>query len=216
MAINNYGIVSCSSNININNSSSVISGYGDLSLTPLSNKTLHLNNNKTAGDLVIDSGSSNCNVVVGSGGITLNDTSAPYITATNNDFRITTASNYILYLNINKTYSDLVLNSGSSNCNVVGSGNLLIGNTVLNPLQAVLTTSLSVLYLSTSGLRSTSYTFLLRTKFPYNAIYYLDICPGSLYMTFVNQSPAYTLTLTCITGFNFYGKSSNTNTLTRN
>jgi len=64
-AVNTYGVASFSSNVNLNNANAIIGGYGnvalvstnDLRATTNSGYSVFLNNDKTSGNCIINSGS---------------------------------------------------------------------------------------------------------------------------------------------------------------
>jgi len=79
-AVNTYGVASFSSNVNLNNANAIIGGYGnvalvstnDLRATTNSGYSVFLNNDKTSGNCIINSGSPASNVVISNGNLLMN------------------------------------------------------------------------------------------------------------------------------------------------
>jgi len=79
-AVNTYGIASFSSSVNLNNANAVIGGYGNVTLTAVdalritnnSGQGLYINNDKTSGDCIINSGSPASNAIIENGSLLIN------------------------------------------------------------------------------------------------------------------------------------------------
>jgi hypothetical protein len=204
-SINNYGIVSFSSNLNLNNADAEIVGFGNVSLSTSSNKILYLNNNKSAGgDLHINTDSFS-NTYFDAGNMLFSNA---FQIQGENYTALTTSSGYQLSLNNGKTSGNLVINSGSTNCNVViSSGNLFMNTIQLNPIQYFITSGMATNWYLSQMTLSYDTTFVVQTNFNSNVNLNLDIAtPTSMNLLCISQmSSTYTVFINNQTGQDFYG-----------